>query len=67
MIKQDRIIKSRNNKLAHIKNTEIPVNTIVAMMSQGKRIDEIIHQYPQLEKEDIYQSLGFISKQAETC
>jgi len=37
----------------------IPVSLIVKLISAGKTSDEIISDYPELEKEDIKQALEF--------
>jgi len=37
----------------------IPVSLIVKLVSIGKTTDEIISDYPELEKEDIKQALEF--------
>jgi uncharacterized protein (DUF433 family) len=42
-----------------IRNMRIPVSLIVKLISAGKTSDEIISDYPELEKEDIKQALEF--------
>ncbi|HHT9126087.1 MAG TPA: DUF433 domain-containing protein [Candidatus Brocadiia bacterium] len=42
-----------------IRNMRIPVSLIVKLISVGKTADEIISDYPELEKEDIKQALEF--------
>ncbi len=42
-----------------IRNMRIPVSLIVKLVSVGKTADEIISDYPELEKEDVKQSLEF--------
>ena len=42
-----------------IRNMRIPVSLIVKLVSIGKTTDEIISDYPELEKEDIKQALEF--------
>ncbi len=42
-----------------IRNMRIPVSLIVKLISVGKTTDEIISDYPELEKEDIKQALEF--------
>lgn len=44
---------------ACIRSMRIPVSLIVKLISQGKTPEEIIKDYPELEKEDIKQSLEF--------
>lgn len=42
-----------------IRNIRIPVSLIIKLLSAGKMADEIISDYPELEREDIKQSLEF--------
>jgi len=42
-----------------IRNLRIPAATIVAMVADGMTTDEILEAYPDLEKEDIHESLYF--------
>ncbi|MFB0515073.1 MAG: DUF433 domain-containing protein [Candidatus Neomarinimicrobiota bacterium] len=42
-----------------IRGLRIPVSLIVKLVSAGKTPDEIISDYPELEKEDIRQALEF--------
>ncbi len=42
-----------------IRGIRIPVSLIVKLVSAGKTRDEIISDYPELEKEDIRQALEF--------
>ena len=42
-----------------IRNMRIPVSLIVKLISTGKTADEIVSDYPELEKEDIKQALEF--------
>lgn len=42
-----------------IRGMRIPVSLIVKLVSAGKTTDEIIDDYPELEKEDIRQALEF--------
>jgi len=37
----------------------MPVASILAYLSGGMSIDEMLKQWPELEREDIYQTLGF--------
>jgi uncharacterized protein (DUF433 family) len=37
----------------------MPVASILAYLSGGMSIDEILKEWPLLEREDIYQALGF--------
>ncbi len=40
-----------------IRGKRIPVQTILEYLSAGESIEEILRQYPSLEKEDIYACL----------
>ncbi|SHG03594.1 Uncharacterized conserved protein, DUF433 family [Flavobacterium micromati] len=42
-----------------IRNKLITVQTILEFLSVGESQEEILHQYPSLEKEDIYACLKF--------
>jgi uncharacterized protein (DUF433 family) len=42
-----------------IRNLRIPVSLVIKLFSTGKTVDEIISDYPELEKEDIKQALEF--------
>ena len=47
---------------AYIKGTSVPVSHIVLLLSNGKSEDEIISQHPDLEPEDIRQSLKYAAR-----
>lgn len=42
-----------------IRGMRIPISLIVKLISQGRTPDQIIQDYPELEKEDIKQALEF--------
>lgn len=42
-----------------IRALRIPVATIVAMVADGMTHDEILHHYPDLEREDIGEALRY--------
>jgi len=42
-----------------IRGTRIPVTTIVASLADGMTPDEIIAEYPQLEREDVLAALAY--------
>ncbi|WP_343488380.1 DUF433 domain-containing protein [Allomuricauda sp. d1] len=44
-----------------IRGKRITVETILDFLSAGDSIDDILKNYPSLEKEDIYESLKFAS------
>jgi len=37
----------------------MPVASILAYLSGGMSIDDLLKQWPELEREDVYQALGF--------
>ncbi len=43
-----------------IRNKRISVQTILEFLSAGESPEEILHQYPSLEKEDIQACLKFV-------
>jgi len=42
-----------------IRGMRIPVTTVLAFLSGGMSIEEMLLQWPELEREDIYQAIGF--------
>ncbi len=42
-----------------VRGLRIPVASILAYLSGGMSIEEMLKQWPELEREDIYQALGF--------
>jgi uncharacterized protein (DUF433 family) len=42
-----------------IRGLRMPVASILAYLSGGMSIEEMLKQWPELEGEDIYQALGF--------
>jgi uncharacterized protein (DUF433 family) len=44
---------------ACIRGMRIPVSVIVAQVAHGAKNDEILHDYPDLEPEDIRQALEY--------
>ncbi len=48
-----------------IKGTRIPVELILKMTAQGITIAEILDEYPQLTKHDIYAALEYAHKVVE--
>jgi uncharacterized protein (DUF433 family) len=58
---EDRITIDPNicNGKPTIRHKRITVQTILEFLSNGDSIEEILEQYPTLEKEDIYACLKF--------
>lgn len=50
---------------ACIKGTRIPVHQIVGMMANGDTIEELLAEYPSLEREDILACLDYAAALAE--
>lgn len=42
-----------------IRGLRMPVAAILSYLSSGMTIEEILRQWPELEREDIYQALGY--------
>jgi uncharacterized protein (DUF433 family) len=42
-----------------VRKLRMPVSSILAYLSGGMTIEEMLKQWPELEREDIYQALGF--------
>ena len=42
-----------------IRGLRIPVASVLSYLSSGMTLDEILTEWPELEKEDIYQALGY--------
>ena len=48
-----------------IAGTRIPVHQIVRMLANGDTIDELLEDYPTLEREDILACLDYVASLAE--
>ncbi|MCX5808181.1 MAG: DUF433 domain-containing protein [Proteobacteria bacterium] len=44
-----------------IRGLRMPVSSVLSYLSSGMTIDEILKEWPELEREDIYQALGYAS------
>ncbi len=42
-----------------IRGLRMPVALILSYLSSGMTVDEILEEWPELEREDIYQALGY--------
>lgn len=42
-----------------IRGIRMPVASILSYLSSGMTVDEILTEWPELEREDIYQALGY--------
>ena len=45
-----------------IRGLRIPVATVVGMVADGMEVEEILHNYPDLEPDDIRESLRYASE-----
>ena len=50
---------------ACIKGTRIPVHQIVRMLANGDAIEELLEEYPSLEREDILACLDYAASLAD--
>jgi uncharacterized protein (DUF433 family) len=53
---------SQMNGMPCIRGLRIPVATIVAMVAEGMNDEEILAAYPDLEKDDIAESLRYAAE-----
>ena len=44
-----------------IRGLRMPVASILSYLSSGMTMDEVLKEWPELEREDIYQALGYAS------
>ena len=44
-----------------IRGLRMPVASVLSYLSSGMTIDEILNEWPELEREDIYEALGYAS------
>jgi uncharacterized protein (DUF433 family) len=60
---------SVDSKVCHgeacIKGTRIPVHQIVNMLANGDAIEELLEEYPSLEREDILACLRYAAQLTE--
>ena len=50
---------------ACVKGTRIPVHQIIAMLANGDTIEELLAEYPSLERDDIFACLNYAASLAE--
>ena len=64
---RDRIIIDPNvcHGQACVKGTRIPVHQIIGMLANGDTIDELLEEYPSLQREDILACLDYAASLAE--
>jgi len=48
-----------------IRGMRVTVGTIVGLVASGKTIDEVLADYPYLEREDVLQALSYAAWRAE--
>jgi len=44
---------------ACVRGLRIPIASILSYLSSGMSMDDILREWPELEREDIYQALGY--------
>ena len=49
-----------------IVGTRIPVRTIVACLGDGDSVDDVLQNWPQLEREDVREALQYAAEAVET-
>mgnify|MGYP001139468965 FL=1 len=42
-----------------IRGLRMPVASILSYLASGMTVDEVLREWPELEREDIYQALGY--------
>ena len=50
-----------------IRGLRIPVASILSYLSAGMTIEDILREWPELERKDIYQALGYAAWAREEC
>jgi uncharacterized protein (DUF433 family) len=50
---------------ARIKGTRIPVHQIVRMLANGDTVEELLEEYPSINKEDVLACLDYAASLAE--
>ncbi len=50
---------------ACIRGLRMPVASVLSYLSSGMSVDEILQEWPELEREDIYQALGYAASVME--
>ncbi len=50
---------------ACIKGTRIPIHQIVRMLANGDTIEDLLQEYPSVEREDILACLDYVASLAE--
>ncbi|MHB8069448.1 MAG: DUF433 domain-containing protein [Desulfobaccales bacterium] len=48
-----------------IRGMRVTVGTVVGLVASGKTIDEVLADYPYLEREDVLQALSYAAWRAE--
>ena len=50
---------------AGIRGLRMPVSSLLAYLSSGMTMEEILSEWPELEREDLYQALGYAASAVE--
>ena len=48
-----------------IRGMRMPVASILSYLSSGMTVEDILKEWPEMEKEDIYQALGYAARAME--
>ena len=48
-----------------IRGMRVTVGAIVGLIASGKTIDDVVHAYPYLEKEDVLEALAYAAWRSE--
>ncbi|MFH0899217.1 MAG: DUF433 domain-containing protein [Pseudomonadota bacterium] len=48
----------------HIRGTRVPVHVLLGFLAAGDSIEEILREYPQLERADVLAALAFAARLA---
>lgn len=65
MIKRISIDPAICHGQACVRGTRIPVHQIISMLANGDTIEELLKEYPSLERGDIFASLEYAALLAE--
>ena len=48
-----------------IRGLRLPVASVLSYLASGMTIEEVLQEWPELEREDIYQALGYAATEME--
>ncbi len=50
---------------ACIRGTRVPVHQVVGMLANGDTVDDLLQEYPSLDRDDIFACLAYAAELAE--